>query len=295
MAKTKMTAESCFSIIKAFPCVITIILFSFSLYTFDFEYCVLKVYPRPEVYIYLIVETFLFLMYMWCYLHVVFCVGNFDIPSEFEISEIEHKRLIKLDKDVQKKVLSEYIEKIDIKIWQQTKQKIPRYCFICHQLKPDRTHHCSKCNLCVLKMDHHCPWVNNCIGYANQKSFILMLFYGSLYGLFYTTLIIIYFSTQDINNFKLNTHESLIFAGSILTGVGGILVITLLIQHLILLFNNETIIETIQELYFVEDVTFDLGCRTNYLEVFGDNPWLWFIPNTSAKGDGTQYDVAYID
>jgi predicted amidophosphoribosyltransferase len=48
-------------------------------------------------------------------------------------------------------------------------------CVRCAQSKPPRAHHCRQCGRCVKKMDHHCPWVNNCVGYTNQRVFLLFV------------------------------------------------------------------------------------------------------------------------
>ncbi|KLT45715.1 zf-DHHC-domain-containing protein, partial [Cutaneotrichosporon oleaginosum] len=60
----------------------------------------------------------------------------------------------------------------------------PRWCRKCDAWKPDRCHHCRSCRQCVLKMDHHCPWLDNCVGYHNQKSFVLFTTYTCLLALY---------------------------------------------------------------------------------------------------------------
>ena len=64
-----------------------------------------------------------------------------------------------------------------------------RHCFRCQAYKPIRAHHCSICNRCIVKMDHHCPWVNNCVGLANQKFFILFIFYVLVLCLYALTIV----------------------------------------------------------------------------------------------------------
>eukprot|EP00397_Hematodinium_sp_SG-2012_P020242 GEMP01020845.1.p1 GENE.GEMP01020845.1~~GEMP01020845.1.p1 ORF type:complete len:425 (+),score=78.57 GEMP01020845.1:121-1395(+) len=59
-----------------------------------------------------------------------------------------------------------------------------RYCNVCANWKPPRTHHCSSCGKCTLRMDHHCPFMLNCIGARNQGHFVLMYMFAHL-GLAY--------------------------------------------------------------------------------------------------------------
>jgi palmitoyltransferase len=53
-----------------------------------------------------------------------------------------------------------------------------RWCRICEQPKPPRSHHCRVCKSCVAKMDHHCPWTVNCVGYRSFPHFFRFVFYS---------------------------------------------------------------------------------------------------------------------
>lgn len=50
-------------------------------------------------------------------------------------------------------------------------------CKVCGVERPERAHHCSFCGRCVLKRAHHCMFSDCCIGYHNQRHFIVMVCY----------------------------------------------------------------------------------------------------------------------
>lgn len=52
------------------------------------------------------------------------------------------------------------------------------FCNKCNCVRPERAHHCKFKGTCVLRMDHFCWLTGNCVGWRNNKQFILTLFYG---------------------------------------------------------------------------------------------------------------------
>ncbi|CAK5095923.1 unnamed protein product [Meloidogyne enterolobii] len=53
---------------------------------------------------------------------------------------------------------------------------------------PRRCHHCPLCGICVLRKDHHCLMLGGCAGLANQRYFIVFLFWaslGAIYGSYF--------------------------------------------------------------------------------------------------------------
>ncbi|KAK7901619.1 hypothetical protein WMY93_018388 [Mugilogobius chulae] len=67
----------------------------------------------------------------------------------------------------------------------------------------------------------------------------------------------------------------------------------LLMGHVRLILNNRTTIEHKRAPVFIDGMNkkgFYLGVRRNLAEVFGDQPFYWFIPVFSSLGDGQSFD-----
>ncbi|KAJ2852127.1 palmitoyltransferase for Vac8p [Coemansia brasiliensis] len=174
----------------------------------------------------------------------------------------------------------------------------PRFCLKCNVPKPDRTHHCSACGICVLKMDHHCPWLNNCVGFNTQKAFLLFLAYAVLYTLCIAITILVYYAIHlmylDITiPLYIEPLFIMMLAGSFsvcLIGFGGF--------HVYLLLNNITTIESYESNKFryaqgSSANLFDLGCKRNFQQVFGNSWPHWFVPTRTSLGDGVKYPINF--
>ena len=67
---------------------------------------------------------------------------------------------------------------------------LERKCNTCQIMRPPEASHCRVCDNCVMGFDHHCAFISNCVGKRNRKYFVLFLFYGGVFALIATCLIV---------------------------------------------------------------------------------------------------------
>ncbi|KAK9468644.1 DHHC palmitoyltransferase-domain-containing protein [Lipomyces arxii] len=185
-----------------------------------------------------------------------------------------------------------------------------RYCNKCKCWKPDRTHHCSTCKTCVLKMDHHCPWFSVCIGFDNQKYFLLLLFYIILFCIVCLigsgVALLNWIDSDDFGEVEISLNHVFLF---ILAVVLGLAVGIFFGCQVYLLLSNKTTIEAMETQRYKSKVAaasyrhveapssqtvgnvFNIGWKENFKEVFGDNPILWLLPVRTTKGNGMSFPV----
>jgi palmitoyltransferase len=158
-------------------------------------------------------------------------------------------------------------------------------CMRCFAIKGPRVHHCSVCSRCVMRMDHHCPWVNNCVGYFNQKHFILFLAYTEL-GCCYTFILLVlratYCPINPSSDVCATPHEELssqLFVGIFAFFINLVFALFLgvmLQDQLYCVINNTSGIDLLQKKPIE-----NRPVKDSFEEVFGGRFSLkWFIPTS---------------
>ena len=149
-------------------------------------------------------------------------------------------------------------------------------CDICGVPKPPRAHHCRRCARCVFRMDHHCAWIGNCVGYSNQKHFILLLSYlvilGSGTALAISAILFKILLGEDRLEFW-QTVLRILFL--VLNAAVAIYARIYLREQIESLETNTTLIETYQGSHGDPNVN-------TFGQIFGLCKFFWFFPMDSS-------------
>ncbi|XP_050307970.1 palmitoyltransferase ZDHHC20-A-like [Anthonomus grandis grandis] len=278
-------SNACFNFL---PSLFLLVLLGASYVIYIYFFCLTFVKLVILQTVFICFSTCFALMILWSFFST-YCSSVGTVPKEYKISREENIELIRARTSDEKDIMLENLcEKHNLLVQTCTTTGRIRFCSICMHIKPDRSHHCSTCDKCFLRMDHHCPWLNNCIGYRNYKSFILLIFYTVLYCFFFAgTSISLIIQTALVDQMK-NVKQAIpVCVGFGLAVIMGVVSLFFLCYHLYLTGRNETTLENMYPPDFLdEDMCFDLGVRGNFIEVFGNKWYLWFLPVFSSMGNG---------
>ncbi|XP_018565129.1 probable palmitoyltransferase ZDHHC20 [Anoplophora glabripennis] len=253
------------------------------------NFCVFTVQNVLESVLYILFFNVLFILLLWSFLSTVL-TPIATVPSKYKLTDEEIELFDNTDDINKNLILDRFCQAKNLVIETRYPATCIRYCFKCKHIKPDRARHCSKCGVCVLKMDHHCPWVNNCIGFSNLKNFHLFLLYSTLYS--------VYLVCTSLKYVEVILHEvqlQVVFVGYLIFFYA-IFAATLLLYNCRLLCKNQTSIDALQApIIAIENGTYDLGCRKNFLQVFGDKWRLWPFPIPSSLGTGCTFPIRILN
>ena len=199
--------------------------------------------------------------------------------------------------------LVNFADKKDIRTLEKKTNRDLRVCRRCKVYKPDRSHHCSSCDRCVLKMDHHCPWLNNCVGFRNQKFFLLFVFYVACAGTFIVitggNFLMACFTVLSAPN---TDFDSIFMATNYIFSYFIALLFACLLTpfitfHLRLISQNTTTIEFMEKSDRMRRLgsggnVYDLGAVENIVVVFGRKPALWLLPVYTTLGNGVNWPTS---
>lgn len=126
---------------------------------------------------------------------------------------------------------------------------IERKCYTCNTLQPPYVFHCPVCRRCVACMDHHCPWVNNCVGYFNQKAFVLFCGYGTVTLCYGSVLMTKLYNAQLYGVDQLTIINQMTAAVAFtltLSWLGFLFILAVFCDQIVVILNRLTILEKIR-------------------------------------------------
>jgi palmitoyltransferase ZDHHC2/15/20 len=169
------------------------------------------------------------------------------------------------------------------------KQAGLRFCQREKKYKPDRTHYCSAIGRNVLKMDHYCPWLANCVGFANQKFFLLFITYASI-ACGWTTISVARILAASSGGFFGLSAAQIFFLteGLCISSLISLILTPFTAFHWWLVSQNKTTLEYCEKAHSL--TSYDKGVFGNFFAVFGYNPILWFFPIHSTPGTGLEFE-----
>eukprot|EP00736_Rhodelphis_marinus_P006356 Rmarinus@m.23172 len=163
-----------------------------------------------------------------------------------------------------------------------------KFCSRCESTRPPRSFHCKRCGRCILRLDHHCFIIDCCIGYHNQKFFILFMLWGLLMSVDSLGIILRYiynYGTQEgysvIPSLSVS-RIAFLFGWVFLFAISALGCATLSCFQIYLLCKNMTTVEFTHSAWCPE---LDRGLLKNTRVVFGTgSPLLWPLPLPPTRG-----------
>ena len=172
------------------------------------------------------------------------------------------------------------------------KDSYPKFCEFCNnQKKFIRSSHCRICNCCILRRDHHCVFLNKCVGYNNNKLFLLYLIYQLIFASFYLRGFITFY-TLNYKDFTYSIFNIFIVISTLITIYLYYMVLGLLIQMIYSYLIDYTVYEDYSNKKGTNDKfsnkkninvnrgrnIYDKGWLVNIINILGPSIFHFFLP-----------------